>query len=257
MSDKNIQTIHLKKTSSPETISSTGSEDVANVLVQWRELVNAVKEATRDALSASPSFDAANPSHFQSYWRGVFERLRESVSEDASIPKYLTNRPDKKFTMTLFNVTHSLNCVCCHPDAKPGIILENKAGVTKEDFINGIINHLYGDLPPLVNGEPGPIPGMPTENGVNKEDWFNGIINYLEKTDPISDTPTENGEGNKGVVIYDCNWMQGKSKDGHPTIYESPQNVVLYCCAPENHMTAVQMLAAANQEIKRRKALML
>ncbi|KAF4985050.1 hypothetical protein FDECE_16863, partial [Fusarium decemcellulare] len=83
------------------------------------------------------------------YWRNVFNRLRNSVSADPSIPRHLTDRAVLKFTITLFDQEPAIGSTLSHSYSEP-IVLKNNDGVQKEDLVNGLIDNLYGDTLPKV-----------------------------------------------------------------------------------------------------------
>lgn len=208
--------------SASETISSADAEGSEETLTveKWNAAIQAIQEATRGAAPLSPSFDASQPSIFQEYWRNVFLRLRETVSADSAIPKYLTEPPVRKFTITLFDDMTGLACPCCHPEVEPNIVLENDSGVTKEDLVDGIANVLYGDRLPRVYIEPDPL--------IHDEDEEVKEIDQNEDDDIDRDGEYQDDDG---VVIYDSAWLRAADEvNGQPTTYTEVPNIVLYCC---------------------------
>lgn len=205
----------------------SSSED-ESVIEKWYEVTDAIRKTTGDAFATSPAFDATNPSAFQTYWRGVFTHLRESVSADSSIPRYLTEPPVDQFTITLFNAEHALNCPCCHPDVDPNIVLENDDGVTKEDLIDGFIDYMYGDALPRVYIEPYSVlhKDIVTESGGSRM--------------------VPGGEGGEysegaGAVVYSCSWMSGGTdEDGETEAYSSDPQIVMYCCRQDEYEDRVR-----------------
>lgn len=193
------------------------------VIEKWYDVIEAITKTTQEAFAASPAFDATNPSAFQTYWRGVFTRLRDSISADSSIPHYLTEPPVDWFTITLFDAAHALNCPCCHPDVEPGIMLDNDDGVTKEDLIDGFIDYMYGDALPRVYIEPYSVfrEGVVTEYGGLKMVPGGGGGEYSEEA---------------GLLVYSFSWMSGRTnEDGEKEAYCSDPNVVLYCCRQDEY----------------------
>ncbi|KAJ3529191.1 hypothetical protein NM208_g9873 [Fusarium decemcellulare] len=119
------------------------------IVETWDKVTKAIQDATEEAFAASPPFDPSLPSTFQTYWRNVFNRLRNSVSADPSIPRHLTDRAVLKFTITLFDQEPAIGSTLSHSYSEP-IVLKNNDGVQKEDLVNGLIDKLYGDTLPKV-----------------------------------------------------------------------------------------------------------
>lgn len=214
------------------------SSDEETVIEKWYAVTDAITKTTKDAFAASPPFDAADPSAFQTYWRGVFTRLRESVSADSSIPQYLTEPPVDQFSITLFNAEHALNCPCCHPDVDPNIVLENDDGVTKEDLIDGFIDYMYGDTLPRVYIEPYSVyhKDIVTESGGMRMVPGGGGGEYNEGA---------------GAVVYSFSWMSGGTdEDGETVAYPSDPKVTMYCCRQDEYEDRVRGRAEEKETTK-------
>lgn len=201
----------------------SSSEEEVVVVEQWEDVVNAITKKSKEVFAAGPPFDATSPSAFQTYWRGVFTRLRESVSADPSIPRYLTEPPVNRFSITLFDAEHALNCPCCHPDVEPNILLENDGGVTKEDLLDGFTGYMYGDALPRVYIEPCSVfhKGVVTESDGFRLVPGGGGGEYSEEA---------------GAVVYTISWMSGgTNEDGDKDAYSSEPNIVMYCCRQDEY----------------------
>ncbi|SPO01707.1 uncharacterized protein DNG_04380 [Cephalotrichum gorgonifer] len=197
------------------------------IVEKWHEVVKAIQETTKEYSAASPSFDPSSPSDFQTYWRTVFSLLRQSVSADPGIPRHLTAPPVSKFTITLFDAIHGLNCPCCHPDVEPNIVLDNSDGVTKEDLMDGFVNYMYSAVLPRVYIEPMPLPD--DEDGETEAT----VENQGEDTEAPADDEDDAVEfrDNAGTLVYSASWMSGCGVKGDETeAYSSEPNIVFYCC---------------------------
>lgn len=205
---------------------SSSEEEV--IIEKWEDVVNAITKTTEEAFAASPPFDATNPSAFQTYWRGVFTRLRESISADSNTPRYLTEPPVDQFRITLFDAEHALNCPCCHPDVEPNIVLENDDGVTKEDLLDGFIDYMYSDTLPRVYIEPCSVfhKGVVTESDGFRMVPGGGGCEYSEEA---------------GAVVYTFSWMSGGTNDdGEKEAYPSDPKIVMYCCRKDEYEDRVR-----------------
>lgn len=196
--------------------------------VQWEKITDAITETTKSAATASPVFDVTQPLVFQRYWRGVFVNLEKSISEDSSIPEYLTEPPATKLTVRFFDDIHGLACACCHPDVDPSVILEKSDGVTKRDLVKGICDVLYGDSLPKVYIEPEPFHREDSDEDGESAD-----------TDSSSSESTEDDESaegvdfqdNRGVVVVDSSWLNSAKSEGDVRYaYSDEPEIFLYCC---------------------------
>ncbi|KAG8159756.1 hypothetical protein KVR01_010393 [Diaporthe batatas] len=188
------------------------------VVEKWREAVDAVLAATRAAFPSSPAYDAASPGAFQSYWRGVFERLHGQVTADGRIPEHLTSPPCREFAVNIFargagDEGHP--CPCCLPWVEPSVRLENGAGVTKGDLVRGLGRFLYG-------GE-----GLPRV--------------YIEDVEGGDVVPEEEErEKRTGVLVHGADWMSeggDGGENGERYVYTGgwigrPAMIWMYCCHP-------------------------
>lgn len=150
---------HAEQTPQPDnsegaiTTASDEEELDPPAVETWHEAVDAILDATRSAFPNSPTFDAASSGTFQAYWRGVFARLQDKVESDSTIPEHLTSPPCRTFWVKVFARSPAAEpaCPCCLPDVEPSVRLENEAGVTKGDLVEGMGRFLYwGGRPPRV-----------------------------------------------------------------------------------------------------------
>lgn len=245
----------VENTESIDTMTSDLSleEDDIQFLEKWDPVVQALTNTTRDSFADSPSFDPDAPEVFQSYWRDVFTRLRESISADEKIHKYLTEPPVKKFTATFFDAFHALACPCCHPDVDPNIVLENPDGVTKEDLVDGYIEAMYGEKLPWVWIEPHPMPLEEPEASAEDD------VDEAEESDD-EDLEEAKSEYTPGALAYACHWMScgGDSDSGEQVVYNSQEpNIIFYCADPEEYHERrekeEQRVAAMEAKIKARE----
>jgi hypothetical protein len=204
-----------------ESVDNQSSGDKEEPIVQkWHDAVDAIQKTTREAFSASPAFDPSSPSTFQTYWHDIFARLRDSMLADPQIPQYLTSPPVPKFTITLFDVIHGLNCPCCHPDVGPNIVLENEEGVTKGDLINGFIQCMYGDALPRVYIEPEPLCEEEADASTGEE----------------VEIPDGTYRDDAGMLVYSASWMSAcGGQEGEAIAYSDEPNIVLYCCPQDEY----------------------
>ena len=204
-----------------------GDSDFEDTIIieKWHEVITAIEETTEASFAASPPFDSSNPSAFQTYWNGVYTRLRDTLSADPKVPKYLTSPPVTKFTATLFNLEHRGRCACCHPAVEPNIVLENQSGVTKEALLDAFVSCLYGEELPRVYVEPYPL--SPAGDGSVEED-----TDGLDKGD---DDRAVSG----GVLVYTASWMSCSDVDGEARAYSEEPNILLYCCQPGDYLKMI------------------
>ncbi|KAF4459249.1 hypothetical protein FALBO_13996 [Fusarium albosuccineum] len=201
-------------------------EDEPDTYETWYQVIDAIKRTTDEAFGASPKSSSTTPAEFRAYWLDAFERLRESVKTDQSIPEYLTEPPYGKFTISLFDQPDPGCCPCGLPDVEPNIFLENENGVTKNDLMDGFIDCLFGKAHPEV---------FRADGGGSWE----------------VDMP----------LIYEVDWMsQGKDATGRRIAFFSrysmrPQpEIFMYCCDPDEFLENRQArLKAAADKAKRRK----
>jgi hypothetical protein len=193
-----------------EEYSGSDSDTDDGLIENWHEVVKEVLEETRQAFSSSPQFDVASPVPFQAYWHGIFTRLRDRVVSDARIPENLTSPPISKFNITLVASAPPGGCPCCLPSVEPNIMLENKQGVSKADFINGLTQYLYnecGTLPIIYRGG-----GDPSDKSA---------VEMMPKT---------------GVLVYGADWMSsGDGPEGVRYAYtagldDTEVKIWIYCC---------------------------
>ncbi|KAM0417364.1 hypothetical protein ACHAPT_012598 [Fusarium lateritium] len=217
--DTNNNTQDLEQESDPEPI-----------IEKWQPIVDALDAATKDAFPASPAFDPSSPSTFQTYWRGVFTRLRDSVVSDAEISHHLTKPPVSRFTVTLFDNMHVLGCPCCQSYSEPAVVLENEDGVTKEELLNGIIDKVYGEVLPKVFIEEDPM--LETDQTeVEEEDE-----DEEEDEEEVERPDSETFSNDSGVLMYTYSWMScGNNAEGERVAYSDEPDIVLYCCRPDEY----------------------
>lgn len=197
---------------------SEAESDDEPVIEKWHGVTNAIRNTTKSAFAASPPFDPSSPSTFQTYWRTVFNRLRQDIAANPDIPRHLTSPPVTKFTVSVFDNIHGLCCPCGHPDVEPNITLKNKDGVTKEELMDGFVNYMYGEALPGVYIEP--APPLPKDYEPTSED--------SEGYDDCAD------EVEGPALVYSAAWMSSVFReDGERVAYASEPNIVLYCCRPE------------------------
>lgn len=252
---------------------TTGSDSEVEtpVIEKWGILINAIMDTTKKAAVASPPFDESQPSVFQGYWRNVFVQLRESISADTSVPKYLTDPPTKIFSILLFDATHALGCPCCLPFAKPNIHIENDDGVTKENLLEGFVGYMYGDSLPHVYSEAEDSDSEEEEEGEGKDDASGAVeqkndqdtsteakndVEDEESSDDDSDADAEEDKSddedkeyvpqyeavpytdNEGILVYSADWMSGPGgSEGVKVVYgpERPE-IWLYCCGLDEYL---------------------
>ncbi|RSL57366.1 hypothetical protein CEP54_008298 [Fusarium duplospermum] len=204
--------------------------DPEDIIEKWQPLVDAIAAATKEAFPASPAFDPSSPSTFQTYWRGVFTNLRDSVVKDEKISHYITKPPVNTCNITLFDNRHILGCPCCQSPSEPAIELKNENGVTKEDFMNAVIDILYGETLPKVFVEACPM-GEEEDNETDDDD-----DDEVESDDGSEDDASEmmGFENDSGVLMYSYGWMsRGDNDEGERIMYGYEPNVILYCCRPD------------------------
>jgi hypothetical protein len=194
-----------------EDVGEDDESDIeVDIVEKWHAITRLIGATTDEAFPSSPSFDAASPTAFQTYWRGVFEGLRKTVAADPDIPKYVTDPPIKGFQVRFFDEKHPGSCPCCLPEVPASIDLHKEDGVTKDDLVGAIAAHLYEEELPLVYQE--------AQDGEVKND--------------------------KGLLIYSSNWMSGpRTEDGQRTAFvrhvaRSHQiaDITLYCCSKEEYL---------------------
>lgn len=203
--------------SEEDTPTASDEEEPETAAVEtWHEVVDAIVEATRSAFPNSPPFDAASPGAFQAYWRGVFARLHETVTaDDSTIPEQLTSPPCRTFWVNVFARDPAAEpaCPCCLPSVEPSVRLENEAGVTKGDLVEGVGRFLYGDeRPPRVYVEDA---GAEDGGGV---------------------APEVEGARRQGVLVHGADWMSegDRDEDGRRYVYTGgwigrPAMIWMYC----------------------------
>lgn len=186
------QTPHPDGSEEATTTASDEEEPDTSAVETWHEAVDAILDATRSASPNSPAFDADSPGAFQAYWRGVFARLHETVTaDDSTIPEQLTSPPCRHFWVNVFARDPAAEpaCPCCLPSVEPSVRLENEAGVTKGDLVEGVGRFLYGDeRPPRVYVE-----------DVGAEDG--GVAPEVE------------GARRPGVLVHGADWMSEGDRD--------------------------------------------
>ncbi|RSM01094.1 hypothetical protein CEP52_008718 [Fusarium oligoseptatum] len=173
--------------------------DPEDILEKWQPLVDAIAAATKEAFPASPAFDPSSPSTFQTYWRGVFTNLRDSVVKDEKISHYITKPPVNTCKITLF---------------------DNRD-------VMGLMDILYGETLPKVFVEAYP---MHDEEDNETDD------NDVESEDGSEDDAPEamGFENDSGVLMYTYGWMSGCDNDeGERVMYGDEPDVILYCCRPD------------------------
>ncbi|VUC32477.1 unnamed protein product [Clonostachys rosea] len=215
-------------------------EDIPAV-EKWHQVIKAIENTTKYSLRASPPFDASSPEVFQSYWRDIFSRLRRSVVTDNSIPEFLTDPPVKKFTITFIDVITGLACACCHPEVEANITLENAAGVTKSDLMNGMIEKLYGETLPRVYTEPEYLFDVrdcePTETDSDSEGYDPDDISFTEDS---------------GVVVYETSWISAAGeRDRNNLVYSREPQIYFYCCKPEKYHEFKKLWDDAIEEMRK------
>lgn len=183
----------------------------------WHSAVDAILEATRSAFPNSPAFDAAAPGPFQAYWRSVFARLHERVAADSTIPEQLTSPPCRTFWVNVFSRSPAAEpaCPCCLPWVEPSVRLENEAGVTKGDLVEGVGRFLYGA-------------GRPPRVYVEDQEAEDGVVPEVE------------GAQRPGVLVHGSDWMSegGGDEDGRKYVYTGgwigrPAMIWMYSSTPE------------------------
>ena len=209
-----------------------GDSDFEDTIIieKWHDVITAIEETTEASFAASPPFDSSNPSAIQTYWNGVYRRLRDTLSADPNIPKYLTSPPVTKFTATLFNLEHRGRCACCHPAVEPNIVLENEGGVTTEDLLDAFVSCLYGEELPHVYVEPYPL--SPAGDGSVKEEKDGLYEGDNRRGD-------DNGAVSGGVLVYTASWMSCGDVDGEAQAYSDEPNILLYCCQPGDYLKMI------------------
>ncbi|RMJ05044.1 hypothetical protein CDV36_014295 [Fusarium kuroshium] len=217
----------LEKVQIDEAKDVQEDSDPEDILEKWQPLVDAIAAATKEAFPASPAFDPSSPSTFQTYWRGVFTNLRDSVVKDEKISHYITKPPVNTCNITLFDNRDVMGCPCCQSPSEPAIELKNENGVTKEDFMNAVMDILYGETLPKVFVEAYP---MHDEEDNETDD------NDVESEDGSEDDAPEamGFENYSGVLMYTYGWMSGCDNDeGERVMYGDEPDVILYCCRPD------------------------
>ncbi|KAH6886325.1 hypothetical protein B0T10DRAFT_490987 [Thelonectria olida] len=187
--------------------SSCSEDDEQDTFEEWGSLVDLIKDKTRDAFEASPQGADFSVEAFQGYWRDVFQQLAVSVKSSPNIPTFLTSPPVKKFTVTFFEEGHVGGCPCCLPDAKPGIVIANENGVTKDDLMEAFVDYMYGDGLPTIH----------SERGVGKK-----ACALMHDVDWMSES-TDKESGRR--VMYGS-WME---------LDDRVPKVFMYCCGPEKY----------------------
>ncbi|KAJ4316471.1 hypothetical protein N0V84_007827 [Fusarium piperis] len=208
--------------------------DPGPVIEKWQPMIDAIVEATKEAFPASPAFDASSPSTFQTYWRGIFTSLKDSILKNQEMPQYLTEPPLPTFNATLFDNRHVLGCPCCQSDSEPAIELEKDKGVTKEDLMDAIIDAMYGEALPKVFVELAPMrDDDDDDDDDDDEETADAEIESEDGSeDDIADTAVFTNDS--GVLIYAYSWMSsGNNDEGERIMYGDEPDVVLYCCRPD------------------------
>ncbi|KAI8675370.1 hypothetical protein NCS57_00438100 [Fusarium keratoplasticum] len=208
---------------------SEEDSDPGPIFEKWRPMIDAIADGTKEAFPASPSFDPSSPSTFQTFWRGVFTSLKDSVLKNQEIPHYLTEPPVSTCSVTLFDNRHALGCPCCQSPSEPAIELENENGVTKEDFMNAIVNTMYGEALPKVFIESEPMYQEDDETDDADDD-------DVESEDGSEDDAPETAsfKNDSGVLVYTYGWMSaGGKNEGGTVMYGDEPDIILYCCPPD------------------------
>lgn len=200
-----------------DEVDSHSDPEEEIVIEKWHEVVETITKTTKDAYAVAPRFDPSSPSTFETHWHAVFSQARDSVSADPKIPRHLTTPPATKFTVTLFDAMHGLCCPCGHPPVEPNIVLENKDGVTKDDFMRTFVEYMYGGAFPRVYREPDPV--CSKEYGETE----------AAAAEPAED-PEEGFRDDEGVLVYSAGWMSAGDSGLEKVAYGDEPNIVLYCC---------------------------
>jgi hypothetical protein len=194
-----------------ESVDEDDESDIeVDIIEKWHAIPRLIATTTDEAFPSSPSFDAASPTAFQTYWRGVFEDLRKTVAADSDIPKYVTDPPIKGFQVRFFDDKHPGSCPCCLPEVPASVDLHKEDGVTTDDLMGAIAAHLYGEELPLVYRQ--------AEDGEVKND--------------------------EGLLIYLANWMSGpRTEDGQKRAFvrrvakdHQIADIIMYCCTKDEYL---------------------
>lgn len=221
-----------------EDLEASDSEDSESEsrIERWHEVVDAVTSATKDAVSASPTYDKAKPEAFLMYWRQVFARLLDSVIADPKVPEQLTEPPSEEFHVNLFNEPDLMCCPCTHPDVEPNVVLKKDGGVTKGDLVKRLAEYLYGDPVPLVH----------VANQVyGSTDSDSGSTMDVDESRP-QEAQTE-GAYDEHVVIYTSDWMSAGGPQKERAVYGYPPRIWIYGCRLEEFKQKAQRDAAQEQ----------
>lgn len=206
---------------------SEEDSDPGPIFEKWRPMIDAIADATKEAFPASPPFDPSSPLTFQTYWRGVFTSLKDSILKNKEISQYLTEPPVSTCSVTLFDDMDVMGCPCCQSPSEPAIQLKNENGVTKEDFMNAIIDTMYGEELPKVFVEASPM--------YQSDDETDDADDDVESDNGSEDDEPEAAvfENDSGVLVYTYGWMSaGGDYEWGTVMYGNEPDIILYCCPP-------------------------
>ena len=95
--------------------------------------------------SKSAHTDRMNVTDFKAFWRDKFDKMRLELAHSQESDLFITDPPLKELEIEILDASEKVFCPCRLDFRDAQIVLRAERGITRDGFLRGLGDHLYGD----------------------------------------------------------------------------------------------------------------
>lgn len=89
--------------------------------------------------------DLMDLSDFKAFWRDKYDMMRLELAQSHESQLFITDPPLKELEIEILNDAGEKECPCCLDFADAQIVVRAEQGITRDNFLRALKDHLYGE----------------------------------------------------------------------------------------------------------------